>query len=63
MIFVLSFYYKLYEKKIKLNYKMFLKENIEMVVKGGKHRLVGFVDLGKIHDNMEQLSGMRDHMK
>ncbi|XP_068759562.1 uncharacterized protein [Montipora capricornis] len=28
-----------------------------MVVKGGKHKLVGFVDLGKIHDNMEILSG------
>lgn len=28
-----------------------------MVVIGGKHKLVGFVDLGKIHDNMEILSG------
>ena len=30
---------------------------MEMVIKGGKHRLVGFVNLGKIHDNMEILSG------
>lgn len=28
-----------------------------MVVKNGKCRLVGFVDLGKIHDNMEKLAG------
>ena len=28
-----------------------------MVVKGGKHKLVGFVDLGKIHHDMEILSG------
>lgn len=28
-----------------------------MIVKNGKCRLVGFVDLGKIHDDMEKLSG------
>ena len=28
-----------------------------MIIKGGKHKLVGFVDLRKIHDNMEILSG------
>ncbi len=30
---------------------------MEIVVKNGKCRLVGFVDLGKIHDNMEKLAG------
>jgi len=29
-----------------------------MVVKEGKHRLVGFVELGKGHDMVESLSGM-----
>lgn len=28
-----------------------------MVVKNGKHRLVGFVDLGESHDLMTSLSG------
>ena len=28
-----------------------------MVIKNGKHRLVGFVDLGSIHDDMKVLSG------
>ncbi len=28
-----------------------------MVVKNGKHRLVGFVDLGEGHDLMSRLSG------
>ena len=28
-----------------------------MVIKDGKHRLVGFVDLGEIHDDMQILSG------
>ncbi len=28
-----------------------------MVVKTGKHKLVGFVDLGKGHDIMSHLSG------
>ncbi|KAK3738201.1 hypothetical protein QZH41_012782, partial [Actinostola sp. cb2023] len=37
--------------------EMKIQENIEMVVKNGKHRLVGFVDLGEIHENMQQLSG------
>ena len=34
-----------------------------MVVIGGKHKLVGFVDLGKIHDNMEILSGNYEYLK
>lgn len=33
------------------------KENLEMVVKGGKHRLVGYVDLGPLHDDMHALEG------
>ncbi|KAK3744049.1 hypothetical protein QZH41_011923, partial [Actinostola sp. cb2023] len=37
--------------------EMKIQENIEMVVKNGKHRLVGFVDLGEIHEHMQQLSG------
>ena len=28
-----------------------------MVVKGGKHRLVGFVDLGTLHEDMQKLEG------
>ena len=28
-----------------------------MVVKDGKHRLVGFVELGALHDDMLQLEG------
>lgn len=28
-----------------------------MVVKGGKHRLVGFVELGPLHDDMLALEG------
>ncbi|XP_031550385.1 uncharacterized protein LOC116287826, partial [Actinia tenebrosa] len=36
--------------------EMKIQENVEMVVKNGKHRLVGFVDLGQIHDDMETLS-------
>ena len=28
-----------------------------MVVKGGKHRLVGYVDLGPLHDDMRALEG------
>ena len=28
-----------------------------MVVKGGKHRHVGFVELGALHDDMLQLEG------
>lgn len=30
-----------------------------MVVKNGKCRLVGFVDLGRIHDDMQKLSGTK----
>ena len=30
---------------------------MELVVKPGKHELVGFVDLGKGHDIMSHLSG------
>ncbi|KAL9977381.1 hypothetical protein ACROYT_G014774 [Oculina patagonica] len=33
-------------------------ENVEMVVKGGKHRLVGFVELGCLHDDMLALEGL-----
>lgn len=28
-----------------------------MVVRNGKCRVVGFVDLGEVHDNMEKLAG------
>jgi hypothetical protein len=28
-----------------------------MVVKNGQHRLVGFVDLGSLHDDMQKLCG------
>ncbi|KAK3747781.1 hypothetical protein QZH41_010671, partial [Actinostola sp. cb2023] len=38
-------------------------EDVEMVVKDGKHRLVGFVDLGKIHDDMQTLSGASEEPK
>ena len=34
-----------------------IQEDIEMVVKDGKHKLVGFVDLGEMHDAFEKLSG------
>ena len=34
-----------------------IQEDIEMVVKDGKHKLVGFVDLGVMHDAFEKLSG------
>ncbi|XP_020911089.1 uncharacterized protein LOC110248873 [Exaiptasia diaphana] len=37
--------------------EMKIQEDIQMVIKGGKHRLVGFVDPGKVHDDMEVLSG------
>ena len=37
---------------------MFLQQkNIEIVHRNGKHKLVGFVDLGETHDIMSQLSG------
>ena len=29
-----------------------------MVVKNGKHQIVGFVDLGNVHDDMQTLTGM-----
>ena len=29
-----------------------------MTTEGGKHKLVGFVDLGKNHDLMKDLSGI-----
>ena len=32
-----------------------------MVVKGGKHRLVGFVELGPLHDDMLALEGRHWH--
>lgn len=28
-----------------------------MVIKDGKHKLVGFVDLGEMHESFEKLSG------
>ena len=34
-----------------------IQGDIEMVVKDGKHKLVGFVDLGEMHDAFEKLSG------
>ncbi|KAM7437563.1 hypothetical protein ABFA07_012832 [Porites harrisoni] len=37
--------------------EMKIQESLEMVVKHGKHRLVGFVDLGEGHDLMTSLSG------
>lgn len=33
------------------------QENLEMAIKNGKHRLIGFVDLGEGHDLMRSLSG------
>jgi len=41
--------------------EMKIQEDLEMIVKNGKCRLVGFVDLGKIHDDMEKLSGKEDN--
>ncbi|CAH3013837.1 unnamed protein product [Porites evermanni] len=35
--------------------EMKVEENLEMVVKGGKHRLVGYVDLSPLHDDMRAL--------
>ena len=32
-------------------------ENLEMIEKNGKHKLVGFVNLGNSHDVMSQLTG------
>lgn len=37
------------------------QEDIEMVKKNSKHSLVGFVDLGTIHDDMQILSGIVLH--
>ena len=28
-----------------------------MVLRNGKHKLVGFVELGEVHDNMEKILG------
>ncbi|KAK3709452.1 hypothetical protein QZH41_017498, partial [Actinostola sp. cb2023] len=39
--------------------EMKIQEDIEMVVKNGRHRLVGFVDLGQMHEDMEILSVVR----
>lgn len=33
------------------------QENLEMVLRNGKHKLVGFVELGEAHDNMEKILG------
>ncbi|KAL9970357.1 hypothetical protein ACROYT_G022715 [Oculina patagonica] len=40
--------------------EMKIQEDIEMVKKNGKHRLVGFVDLGDLHDDMQTLSGQKN---
>ena len=29
-----------------------------MVIKNGKHRLVGFVELGQLHEDMQKLEGL-----
>jgi hypothetical protein len=34
-----------------------LQENLEMMVKNGKHKLVGLVNLGGMHTVMKMLSG------
>lgn len=34
-----------------------------MVLKDGRHKLVGFVDLGEMHDAFEKLSGKYMFMK
>lgn len=34
-----------------------VQENLEMVMKNGKQKLVGFVDLGEHHEAMKKLSG------
>lgn len=36
---------------------MKIQENLEMSTVGGKHKLVGIVDLGKGHELMNILSG------
>lgn len=33
-----------------------------MVIRDGKHKLVGFVDLGEAHDHMEYLTGNITHL-
>ena len=33
------------------------QENLEMVMRNGKHKLVGFVELGEAHDHMEKILG------
>lgn len=40
--------------------EMKVEENLEMVVKGGKHHLVGYVDLGPLHDDMRALEGKKE---
>ncbi|KAK3705932.1 hypothetical protein QZH41_008519, partial [Actinostola sp. cb2023] len=37
--------------------EMKIQENLEMSFSHGKHKLIGFVDLGKIHNHMSLLSG------
>ncbi|KAK3746723.1 hypothetical protein QZH41_018762, partial [Actinostola sp. cb2023] len=37
--------------------EMKVQENVEMVIKNNKHRLVGFVQLGMLHDDMHKLEG------
>ncbi len=38
-------------------YNVSLQENLEMTVKNGKHKLVGLVNLGGLHNVMRTLSG------
>ena len=35
----------------------FFQENLEMVIKNGQHKLVGFVELGAAHDHIEKIIG------
>ncbi|KAL9967256.1 hypothetical protein ACROYT_G025450 [Oculina patagonica] len=41
--------------------EMKIEENVEMVVKNGKHRLVGFVELGPLHNDMLRLEGKKEN--
>lgn len=34
-----------------------IKENVEMEIKNGKRRLVGFVDIRRLHKDMTKLEG------
>lgn len=34
-----------------------IKENVEMEIKNGKRRLVGFIDIRRLHKDMKKLEG------